>query len=71
MASFQKRHYQAIAAIIAEAMTTDLSGLSQAEYIHREMANYFARDNERFNRDTFAAACRGEDYRGKPRQCKE
>lgn len=67
MASFQKRHYQAIAAIIAETLP-DCQSLDN--FVAR-LSSYFAQDNERFNRDTFAAACRGEDYRGKPRQRKE
>lgn len=60
MPKFQRRHYTAIAEVIATIRNRRQSALfSEAELVHfaEAMAVYFADDNPRFNRSRFLAAC--------------
>ena len=54
---FNKRHYEAIALVI-QSVPNDLDGhaYNRAEYAKR-FADMFARDNSRFLRERFLAAC--------------
>jgi hypothetical protein len=56
---FQHRHYVEIAAIIASTHGHPIDVLIS------ELADMFARDNERFDRSRFASACRGAPINGR------
>ena len=57
---FTKKHYKAIATIVREAKE-DHRGGTPAELvlatIDEQLADYFAQDNERFDRAKFIEAC--------------
>lgn len=64
MPKFQKRHYEAIATVIAdmshEAAVPGVRMLfssSETVDLARRLADYFAIDNPRFQRDRFLRAC--------------
>ncbi len=63
-AMFQQRHYVAIAKKVAETSRAipELGALMASE-----LADVFAGDNPRFDRQRFIAACRGEPCNGKDR----
>lgn len=57
-----KKHYEAIAAIIAStyrnaALYNDAGRLETLETTAARLADYFATDNPRFDRERFLAAC--------------
>jgi hypothetical protein len=69
---FAKRHYQDIASAIQEAKRR-ASGLQSPEMnvcwaiIESELANTFAADNERFDRERYYRACQvGSNVRARP-----
>jgi hypothetical protein len=62
--TFQHRHYKEIAALIAEVR--QIHGDSLDEF-QGALAHLFARDNERFSRARFLAACNGQPINGKDR----
>ncbi len=55
---FQKRHYTAIAEIVrvAKKRPNDTAAEAVADF-QQELADLFARDNPKFRRATFEAAC--------------
>lgn len=65
--TFQMRHYQAVADVIADAMENMdqpdtrevfLNGKTAGiEEVANSLADMFAHDNERFKRDVFMSAC--------------
>jgi hypothetical protein len=62
MPSFQRRHYVAIAHLIADLRSdaldrSDLYLLETVETFQARLIETFARDNARFKPKTFAAAC--------------
>jgi hypothetical protein len=73
MSDFNKRHYEAIALALQHSQPELGFGTCDAERgrerdtwlnVLAELANTFARDNGRFNRDRFEAACvRGANVR--------
>lgn len=61
MPKFQKRHYEAIASILANDVTERQAPLfidagDRRQFAHK-LARYFQSDNPRFDRDRFMAAC--------------
>ena len=52
-----EQHYKAIAVIIASGDTDCASGCGVLFLIIHKLADYFAKDNERFNRERFLEAC--------------
>ncbi len=50
-----RKHYQAIAAIVADA--TDTGDVIHVSDLTRRLADYFTRDNPAFDRAKFLAAC--------------
>ncbi len=60
---FTRQHYKAIAEIIAKrkpSFTTtreDIGKMTVCRYITKDLADYFAADNEQFDRQKFLAAC--------------
>lgn len=59
---FQHRHYKAIAALIADMHSHD-PGI--AGYVAKLFSGSLAADNDRFNRDRFLAACKGQPINGR------
>lgn len=57
---FTKQHYEAIAEII-HSRTISWEVAEEIRYIAIDLADYFQRDNPRFNRGRFLAACGMED----------
>lgn len=60
MAKFAKRHYEAIATAMQEACpdpSWDANKRAQWDVCVSRLADTFARDNGRFNRNRFIAAC--------------
>jgi len=60
MTKFAKRHYEAIALAMHEAYPmnwNDPARLGGWRAVRHELANLFAGDNPRFNRERFVAAC--------------
>ena len=59
MPKFQKRHYIAIAAVLADIADDpqQRSLFSDLTAICRAFATYFAADNPRFDADRFLSAC--------------
>lgn len=62
MPKFQKRHYEAIADVIADARLT-ANGASAADKIEAGLATLFAKDNPRFKPQRFYRACRWQPNR--------
>lgn len=59
---FQKRHYQQVA-LALQYVESDIDGRAH-ERVIKEIADLFARDNCRFSRGAFEAACQpGADVR--------
>ena len=59
---FQKRHYQQVA-LALQYVESDIAGQAHDRVI-KELADLFARDNDRFSRSAFATACQpGADVR--------
>jgi len=56
---FTKQHYKAIAEIVKNHSFHDHFNklVVDTEEISQKLADYFAADNERFNRDKFLKAC--------------
>jgi hypothetical protein len=57
---FTRQHYKAIAAIINDNGANcgeKVSGRQVAKWISLALSDYFADDNERFNRQKFLDAC--------------
>ena len=57
---FSKRHYEAIALVMQEQFPAEGHGTSEADNWARlrdGLAHMFARDNHRFNWDTFIQRC--------------
>ena len=54
---FTRQHYKAIAVIIASGDTDCASGCGVLFLIIHKLADYFTKDNERFDREKFLEAC--------------
>jgi hypothetical protein len=65
---FQHRHYKAIAARIAEFKCLPV-GENNQWAIAESFAGMFAADNDRFDRDRFLAACKGQPINGRDMVC--
>jgi hypothetical protein len=64
---FQHQHYKAIAALIA-ANLVGTEGVDHGTVI-AHFALMFAADNDRFDRDRFLAACKGQPINGRDMVC--
>lgn len=55
---FTRQHYKAIAGIVRNSTVNKTSKpVINREILIRELTNYFAEDNPRFDRQKFLAAC--------------
>lgn len=58
MADFQARHYQALARLMQEAKRDDFTDQQGGlDMLQRKLTDMLARDNPKFKRDLFEAAC--------------
>ena len=55
--NFQRRHYLAVAALLAEFLHADLFSAPLTEDMAGRFADAFMRDNPRFHRARFLTAC--------------
>ncbi len=62
---FQHRHYVAIAAVIANMPSHSPRLWTTREEMTGQLADLFARDNPRFDRARFEAACQGKPINGR------
>lgn len=61
---FQHRHYKAIAAVIADFKYLPLEADNRS-YVAEAFTEMFAKDNPRFDRARFVAACMGQPINGR------